>query len=192
MNEKERKKKQLEETDLGPIYGYQWRQFGNHLSSPQKSFDQIKQVIKTLKEDPTDRRMIVSAWNPNDLHLMALPPCHILFHLIVINKTLHLNWFQRSCDLMLGIPFNLASYSLLLHLFAKEAKLKEGSITGMLSDVHIYENHIKQAKQQLLRTPLKLSSITTHHFNSLLKWEHSQTTLKNYQSHPKINFPIAI
>ena len=139
-----------------------------------------------------DRRMIVSAWNPQQLNEMALPPCHVLFHLNVIDNELNLTWFQRSCDVMLGIPFNLASYALLLHLLAKEANLKEGYVTGMLSDVHIYSNHIKEAKIQIKRSPKKLPTIITDPFKGILKWEYSQTRLNNYQSDKKITLEVAI
>ena len=136
--------------------------------------------------------MIVSAWNPLELKQMALPPCHILFHLNVINEELNLTWFQRSCDVMLGIPFNLASYALLLHLLAKEAKLKEGVVSGMLSDVLIYQNHIPGAKLQITREPRNLPTIQTPTFTDLFSWEHSQTQLVNYHSAEKIAFEVAV
>ncbi|MCD4812482.1 thymidylate synthase [bacterium] len=189
--DEERKRIQMEENDLGPVYGFQWRHFGQS-DDVKKGVDQLAQVVETLKTNPQDRRMLVSAWNPLALPHQALPPCHVLFHLVVIGNKLNLTWFQRSCDLMLGIPFNLASYAILLHLLAKEAGLKEGMVTGMLSDVHIYENHIEGAKEQLKREPLSLPRIETKSFISIFDWQYDQTELVDYQSHPKIVFPIAV
>ena len=192
-----------DDNDLGPIYGYQWRNFGgyspanddskkNDLHQHSTGCDQLKQLVEQLKSNPNDRRMLVSAWNPLDLPFMALPPCHVLFHLVALDGKLNLTWFQRSCDLMLGIPFNLASYSLLLHLLAKESNLKTGKVIGMLSDVHIYENHLEQAKKQLKNKPLPLPEIQTEPFTNIFAWKHSDTKLINYQSHDKIVYPIAI
>lgn len=184
LNDKERKSFQQQETDLGKIYGYQWRNFGG--------VDQLQTLVDMLKTDPMNRRMLVSAWNPTDLPEMALPPCHVLFHVVVIDTIIHLTWFQRSCDLLLGIPFNLGSYALLLHLLALESGLTPGVVTGMLSDVHIYENHISGAKEQLTRSPYPLPKIHTASFNGILNWEHSHTRLEGYQHHPRINFKVAV
>jgi len=192
LNDDERKKRQLEEHELGPVYGFQWRNFNGSLDGSVKGVDQLTQVLETLKTDPTNRRMLVSAWNPQALESMALPPCHILFHIVVIGDTINLTWFQRSCDLMLGIPFNLSSYALLLHLLAKESGYKEGVVTGMLSDVHIYEDHIKNARLQLERHPMELCQVKTEPFSSIFTWEHSHTSFENYESHQKISFPIAV
>ena len=184
--DQERKNYQLQEQDLGKIYGYQWRNFNG------SGNDQLAKAVDTLKRDPDNRRMIVSAWNPVHLHEMALPPCHILFHLNVIDGELNLTWFQRSCDVMLGIPFNLASYAVLLHLLAKEANLKEGMVTGMLSDVHIYENHIDGAKVQISRQPKTLPTIETNSFTDIFSWEYSHTKLTGYESDEKINFEVTV
>lgn len=191
VSNEERKKIQMEENDLGPIYGFQWRNFGQSEEIP-KGVDQLAKVVETLKTDPVNRRMLVSAWNPLALPHQALPPCHVLFHLVVIDGHLNLSWFQRSCDLMLGIPFNIASYAILLHLLAKEAGLKEGMVTGMLSDVHIYENHVAGAKEQLTRRPMTLPKIKTDNFTDIFNWTYDQTVLVDYASHPKIVFPIAV
>lgn len=191
LSDEERKKFQMEENDLGPVYGFQWRRFGESSAIPQ-GVDQLAQVVQTLKTNPHDRRMLVSAWNPLALPHQALPPCHVLFHLVVIDGHLNLTWFQRSCDVMLGIPFNLASYAVLLHLLAKEAGLKEGLVTGMLSDVHIYEDHLPGAKLQLSRQPMPLPTITTPNFTSIFDWTYDQTQLQDYHAHPKIAFPIAV
>ena len=142
------KKMMYEERDLGPIYGFQWRHFnavyeGFDVNYDDKGVDQLKNLVKKLKTDPNDRRMLVSAWNPLQLWEMALPPCHYSFQVTVIDDELNLSWNQRSVDTMIGLPFNIASYALLLHLLAKESNLKEGKLTGFLSDVHIYENHLE-------------------------------------------------
>ena len=192
LSDEERKKRQLEEHELGPIYGFQWRNFNGSPDGSVPGFDQLAAVVKTLKTDPTNRRMVVSAWNPLALESMALPPCHILFHLVVIGTTLNLTWFQRSCDLMLGIPFNLSSYALLLHLLALEGGFTAGTVSGMLSDVHIYEDHIENARDQVQRQPLELCRVRTEPFVSIFEWEHNHTSFENYSSHPRINFPIAV
>lgn len=189
--------KMREERDLGPIYGFQWRHFGaEYLGLEQnyakKGVDQLEGLVNTLKKNPADRRMIVSAWNPQQLNQMALPPCHYQFQVTVIDKKLNLLWSQRSVDTMLGLPFNIASYGLLLHLLAKETQLKEGKLIGFLGDVHIYENHFQAAKEQLTRKPHVLPLLETNDFKSIFEWEHTQTEVKNYQSHPKINFEIAV
>lgn len=193
LNDEERRRKQIEETDLGPIYGVQWRNFAsNYKSGEKEGVDQLKNLVDTLKSNPNDRRMLVSAWNPLALKEMALPPCHILFHLVAIGDVLNLNWFQRSCDLMLGIPFNLASYALLLDLLSQEARLSPGKVTGMLSDVHIYENHIEGAEEQLKRNPLPLPRVVTDSFTSIFDWNYNQTRLVDYKFHPPISFSVAV
>ena len=193
------KKRMLTERDLGPIYGFQWR----HWNAPYENYDtdyagagvdQLKRVIETIKTDPDDRRMIVSAWNPQALDAMALPPCHYLFQITVIDGHLNLLWNQRSVDVMLGLPFNIASYSLLLHLLAKETGLAEGRLVGFLADVHIYENHRAGAKEQLGRDPNRyhLPTLETNGFTSIFDWQAGQTTVQNYQSYPTIKFEIAV
>ena len=186
LNNEEKKEFQKKEVDLGKIYGYQWRNFNS------EGYDQLKKNIDILKTDPDNRRMLVTAWNPNQLNQMALPPCHVLHHLNVIEDTLHLCWFQRSVDTMLGLPYNLASYALLLHLYCKESGLKEGLVSGFLSDVHIYENHIDGAKIQMERTPLLLPKIETSNFTSIFDWNHTNTKVIGYTSHERMNFEVAI
>ncbi len=193
------KKKMLEERDLGAIYGYQWRHFNalydNYDSDyTGKGVDQLKKVIETLKTNPNDRRMIVMAWNPTMLDEMALPPCHYGFQVTVIDGGLNLLWNQRSVDTMLGLPFNIASYALLLHLLAKETGLKEGKLVGFLADVHIYVNHVDGAKEQLVRdvNQYKLPTIQTNDFKSIFDWEYADTEVLNYESHPRIKFDIAV
>lgn len=192
LDDASRKKRQLEIDELGPIYGFQWRHFGASIEKPHEGYDQLKHVVETLKQNPSDRRMVVSAWNPPALKQMALPPCHILFHLVVIGGVLNLTWFQRSCDLMLGVPFNLASYALLLKLLALESGLEAGVVCGMLSDVHIYEDHVEGAREQITREPYPLPGVEIHNFTSIFDWSYDETEIVNYQSHPRIHFPIAV
>lgn len=193
------KKRMQEERDLGPIYGFQWRHFGAEYIDYTTDYtgqgvDQLKRVIDTLKTNPTDRRMIVSAWNPVKLHEMALPPCHYAYQLTVINGKLNLLWNQRSVDTMLGLPFNIASYALLLHLLAKETGLKEGKLVGFLADVHIYLNHLEGAREQLTRDPntYPLPQIMTEQFASIFDWKAEDSKIVGYESHPKIAFEIAV
>lgn len=186
LSEADRKEFQLNESDLGYIYGSQWRNFNN------QGYDQLNNIINTLKNNPNDRRMICSAWNPLALEEQALPPCHVLFHVTVVNNTLHLCWFQRSVDSMLGLPFNLSSYALLLHLLCKETGLKEGILTGFLSNCHIYENHVAGAKIQIERRPLDLPRIETPSFTSIFEWDYEDTKLKSYKSHDKIQLEVAV
>jgi thymidylate synthase len=195
----EHKKKMREERDLGPVYGFQWRHFGaeyqNHDSNyAGQGFDQLKRVVDKLKSDPHDRRMIVSAWNPLAMHKMGLPPCHYAYQVTVIDGKLNLLWNQRSVDTMLGLPFNIASYGLLLHLLAKEANLKEGKLIGFLADTHIYVNHVEGAKEQLSRdhTMYPLPQIQTDNFKSIFEWKAEETKILNYQSYPTIKFEIAV
>lgn len=198
-HDNETKAKMSAERDLGPIYGFQWRHFNADYESYDsdysgKGVDQLKQIVDRLKSNPSDRRMIVSAWNPIKIPEMALPPCHYAFQVTVINGKLNLLWNQRSVDTMLGLPFNISSYALLLHLLAKESGLKEGKLAGFLADTHIYVNHLDGAKEQLNRDPntYPLPQIITENFTSIFDWKAADTQLINYQSYPKIEFPIAI
>lgn len=195
----EAKMRMREERDLGPIYGFQWR----HFNAPYHEYstdysgqgvDQLKKVVETLKTNPNDRRMIVSAWNPSMMSQMGLPPCHYAFQVTVINGKLNLLWNQRSVDTMLGLPFNIASYGLLLHLLAKESGLAEGKLVGFLADVHIYVNHIDGAREQLSRDSEKfpLAKIATQPFASIFDWRAGDSALMGYESYPKIELPIAI
>ncbi len=193
----ETKEKMKKERDLGPVYGWVWRNFGAEYVAYNKSpigygVDQLHNLVEKLKKDPSDRRMIVSAWNPVDIHRMALPPCHYGFQVTVIGKRLNLLWNQRSVDVMLGLPFNIASYGLLLHLLAKESNLEEGNLVGFLADTHIYVNHIDGAKAQMKRTPLTLPSIVTSGNSSIFDWDYTKSNIVNYQHHPKISFEIAV
>jgi thymidylate synthase len=193
------KQKMKEERDLGPIYGFQWRHFNADYRDFTTDYtglgvDQLKNLVEKLKSDPSDRRMIVSAWNPLKIKDMALPPCHYGFQVTVINGKLNLLWNQRSVDTMLGLPFNIASYALLLHLLAKESGLQEGKLVGFLADVHIYVNHLEGAKEQLSRDPnlYPLPRLETENFTSIFDWKYEDTKVVNYQSYPKIEFEIAV
>lgn len=195
----EAKKKMMEERDLGPIYGFQWRHFNAVYDSYDSEYtgqgvDQLKKVVETLKTNPNDRRMIVCAWNPSMLGQMGLPPCHYAFQVTVINGKLNLLWNQRSVDTMLGLPFNITSYALLLHLLAKEAGLQEGKLVGFLADTHIYINHIDGAKEQLTRDPNKypLPKVETENFTSIFDWKYTDSEVRGYESYPKIEFSIAV
>jgi len=193
------KKRMLEERDLGPIYGFQWRHFNAKYENydtdyTNKGTDQLKKIVETLKTNPRDRRMIVNAWNPLQLEEMGLPPCHYSFQVTTIDGKLNLMWNQRSVDTMLGLPFNIASYALLLHLLAKETGLKEGKLIGFLADVHLFENHTEGAKEQILRDPNKypLPKIETKNWKSIFDWKYEDTEIINYESYPRISFEIAI
>ncbi|MBE6457477.1 MAG: thymidylate synthase [Alphaproteobacteria bacterium] len=197
------------ERDLGPIYGFQWRHFGGEYQwnperikkdptdnfNPQKpGIDQVANAIDKLKHNPSDRRIIVSAWNPTDFPYMALPPCHMMHQLIVRNGKLNLIWTQRSCDMFLGIPYNIASYALLLLLYAKEAGLKPGILKGELHDAHIYTNHLSQVALQLQRKPLPLPTveIPDKNWNGMLNWHANDGfKLHNYVCHDRLRGEVA-
>ena len=196
-NDEQTKARMIDERELGPIYGWQWRNFGARYTAHDKApesagIDQLKQVVDTLKTDPGSRRMIVSAWNPLDLSRMALPPCHYAFQLTVIDSRLNLLWNQRSVDVALGLPFNIASYACLLHLFAKEAGLGEGRLIGFLGDTHIYVNHVDGLREQIARAPKPLPQIKTENFTSIFDWHYGDTVVENYDPHPAIKFEIAV
>ncbi len=196
-HDEETKWKMLEEADLGPIYGFQWRHFGAvyrglEVNYTGQGVDQLADLINTIKTKPTDRRMIVSAWNPAQLHLMALPPCHYQFQVNISEDKLNLAWTQRSVDTMLGLPFNIASYATLLHLLAKETGYKEGKLVGFFGDTHMYVNHLEGAEKQLSRKLFPLPAIETKNFTSIFDWRYIDTEVLNYQHHPFIKYPIAV
>lgn len=196
-HDEETKRRMREERDLGPLYGWQWRYAGAkyrgfNVNYAGEGEDQLTKAVRILKTNPSSRRMVVSAWNAPDLEMMALDPCHYTWQIDVIDKELHLSWDQRSVDTMLGLPFNIASYGLLLHLLAKESGFKEGKLVGFLGDTHIYNNHIKGAKEQLTRIPRQLPKAVTDGFTSIFDWTHQDTKFEGYDSYPKINFEIAV
>lgn len=196
-HDEETKKKMMEERDLGPIYGWQWRHFGAKYIDYKTNYegqgvDQIKRLIHLLKTKPHDRQMLVLAWNPVDVEKVVPPFCHYGFQVTVINNKLNLMWNQRSIDVALGLPFNIASYGLLLHLLAKETGFKEGKLVGFLGDTHIYVNHVEGLKEQLSRQPMKLPIIKTENFTSIFDWEYEDSKVENYEHHPRIKFDIAV
>ena len=196
-HDKETKKKMMEERDLGPIYGWQWRHFGAKYVDYKTDYenqgvDQIKRLVHLLKTKPHDRQMLVLAWNPLDIDKVIPPFCHYGFQITVLNGKLNLMWNQRSVDTALGLPFNIASYGLLLHLLAKEAGLKEGRLVGFLGDTHIYTNHVEGLKEQLSREPKKLCSIKTNNFTSIFDWKYTDSEVENYEHDPRIKFEIAV
>jgi thymidylate synthase len=168
--------------DLGPIYGSQWRKFGDSLRC-----DQLKTIADRLRENPYDRRMVCSAWSPQDIPYMALPPCHLIWNVIVYGDTISLWWGQRSCDLMLGVPFNIASYGLLLMLLAAHANLKPWKLTGILGDCHIYENQLDAAREQVEREPRPLPLLYTPN-QDIFDWTHNHVDLVDYDPHPALDF----
>jgi len=179
-----------ENGNLGPVYGYQWR----HWRTPDgREIDQIDNLIGSLKTRPDSRRHIVSAWNPADVDKMALPPCHALFQFYVANGRLSCQMYQRSADLFLGVPFNIASYAALTLMVAQVTDLKPGDFVLTLGDAHIYLNHLEQVREQLSRSPrpfpkLKLNPAV----KELLDFRYEDFTLEGYDPHPAIKAPIAV
>ncbi len=181
----ETRRKMLEEDDLGEIYGVQWRDFNN------QGYDQLKKIVETLKTNPHDRRMVCSAWNPLALDKQALPPCHYNW-VVSVDDKLHLSFSMRSVDVGLGLPFNIASYSLLAHLLSLESNIPVGTVTGFLNNVHIYTNHVEGLSMQLNRNPFDPPKIETVDFDSIFNWRFDQTKVTGYKSHEKISLPIAV
>ena len=178
-----------ENGDLGPIYGYQWRHWGATGETP--GVDQIQQVIETIKKDPTSRRIIVSAWNVTDIPKMRLPPCHALFQFYVNDRSLDCQLYQRSADLALGVPFNIASYALLQAMIAQECELVPRHFVHTLGDAHIYLNHVEGVKTQLARDPMALPKLVLAP-KKVLDMTFEDVTLEGYQHHPFIKFPVAV
>jgi thymidylate synthase len=192
-NDEETKSKMKAEDDLGLIYGNQWRDFRDpDNSEPGDGLDQLKIIVNRLKTNPTDRRMICMAWNPLALDYQALPPCHYSWQVLSDGNTLDLLWSQRSCDVPLGIPYNIASYALLLKLLAKEVNMKEGKLVGFLADCQIYQNQNDGVTEQLTRTPLELCQVDIPNFKSIYDWESTDLETKDYKHHGKISMPIAV
>jgi thymidylate synthase len=179
-----------ENGDLGPVYGYQWRSWP---AADGRKIDQISAVIQSIKENPDSRRHLVNAWNVGDLDKMALPPCHILFHFYVVNGTLSCQMYQRSADIFLGVPFNIASYALLLMMVAQVTGLRPGEFIHTFGDAHIYLNHIEQVKLQLTREPLPLPVMKLNpEVSNIFDFTFDDFTLVNYQSHPHIKGEISV
>ena len=176
--------------NLGPVYGKQWRSWE---VPGGESIDQIRQVEQQIRQTPDSRRMIVSAWNVADLDKMALPPCHLLFQFYVADGRLSCQLYQRSADLFLGVPFNIASYSLLTTLMAHAAGLEPGEFVHTFGDVHLYENHLEQAQLQLSRTPRELPRVNVRAVrDSIIDYRADDIELVAYDPHPRIPAPIAV
>lgn len=180
---------------LGRIYGVQWRQW---LTAHNEYLDQIANLIEQIKTNPTSRRLLVTAWRPDELHEMALPPCHYAFQIIIEqqSRTMHLLWNQRSCDMFLGVPFNIASYATLLHILAHVTGYQVGTLTGFLADVHIYENHLDQVCEQLSREPRPLPSLRISQRHgctwSVDSIEPHDIRLENYTHHEPLSASMAV
>src|SRR6266478_3810820 len=176
--------------DLGPIYGYQWRSWpapdGRHI-------DQLSEVLAQIRKNPDSRRLVVSAWNVADIPRMALAPCHALFQFYVADGRLSCQLYQRSADIFLGVPFNIASYALLTHMIAQQCDLEPGEFIHTLGDVHIYNNHFEQARLQLNREPLKLPRMRINpSVNSIFEFNYEDFELIGYEAHPHIKAEVAV
>ena len=179
-----------ENGELGPVYGYQWR----HWRTPEGGeIDQIKNIIDSIKKKPDSRRHLVSAWNPADVERMALPPCHALFQFYVADGRLSCQLYQRSADLFLGVPFNIASYALLTLMVAQVCGLATGEFVLTLGDAHLYLNHLDQAREQLARAPRALPRIKLNpEVTDIFGFRYEDFTLEGYDPHPAIKAPIAV
>ncbi|HEU0289693.1 MAG TPA: thymidylate synthase [Burkholderiales bacterium] len=176
--------------DLGPVYGYQWRSWP---SPDGRHIDQIGQVLDQIRKNPDSRRMIVSAWNVSDLPKMALLPCHAMFQFYVANGKLSCQLYQRSADLFLGVPFNIASYALLTLMVAQVCGLRPGDFVHTFGDTHLYLNHLEQAREQLGRTPRKLPVMQLNPaVRDLFQFKYEDFTLESYDPHPAIKAPVAV
>lgn len=179
-----------ENGDLGPVYGRQWRSWATPNGA---AIDQMSKLLDQIKNNPNSRRLIVSAWNPADVDDMALPPCHCLFQFYVADGRLSCQLYQRSADVFLGVPFNIASYALLLMMIAQVTGLKPGEFVHSLGDAHLYANHFEQARLQLQRDPLPLPEMRINpDVTDLFSFRYEDFELLNYQSHPHISAPIAV
>ncbi len=176
--------------DLGPVYGHQWRSW---TGADGQTYDQIKDVLKQIKTNPDSRRMIVNAWNVADLPKMALSPCHALFQFYVADGKLSCQLYQRSADVFLGVPFNIASYALLTMMMAQVTGLEPGEFIHSFGDAHLYNNHMEQTRLQLTREPYPLPTMKLNpEVKDLFDFEYEDFTLENYQHHPAIKAPVAV
>lgn len=179
-----------ENGDLGPVYGSQWR---NWPTPAGEHIDQIKQVLEQIRNNPDSRRMIVSAWNVADIPQMKLPPCHALFQFYVADGKLSCQLYQRSADIFLGVPFNIASYALLTHMMAQQAGLGVGDFVWTGGDCHLYSNHMDQVNEQLSRTSFPLPQLVIKRQpDTLFDYQYDDFVFKNYQFHPAIKAPVAV
>jgi len=179
-----------DEGELGPVYGVQWRSWN---AADGKTIDQISQVIEGIKGNPTSRRLIVSAWNVGELQAMALPPCHLLFQFYVADGKLSCQLYQRSADVFLGVPFNIASYSLLTMMVAQVCSLEPGEFVHTFGDLHLYNNHIEQAQLQLTRQPYPLPEMRINpEVTSIFDFHYEDFELVDYQAHPHIKAKVSV
>ena len=179
-----------ENGDLGPVYGKQWRSWATPTG---ETIDQISRVLNDIKTNPNSRRHIVSAWNPSDVDDMALPPCHCLFQFFVADGGLSCQLYQRSADIFLGVPFNIASYALLTHMMAQATGLRPGEFVHTFGDAHLYHNHLEQARLQLQRTPGVLPTIKLNEdVTDLFAFQYKDFSIENYVAQPHIKAPVAV
>lgn len=179
-----------ENGDLGRVYGAQWRDWRG---ADGKSVDQISQLIEQIQKNPDSRRLIVSGWNPAEIHLMKLPPCHTLFQFFVLNGCLSCQLYQRSADLFLGVPFNISSYALLTLMVAQVTGLQAGDFVHTFGDIHIYNNHLEQVREQLSRAPRSLPRMELNPaVKNIFDFKYADFTLTGYDPHPSIKAPIAV
>ena len=178
-----------ENGELGPVYGVQWRNW----TGREQNVDQIAELIKTIKTNPDSRRMIVTAWNVAEIHKMALPPCHMMFQVYVANGKLSCQLYQRSCDIFLGVPFNIASYSLLTHMLAQQCDLEVGDFVWTGGDCHIYSNHYEQVELQLSREPRAYPQLRINRRpDSIFDYRFEDFEIVGYDPHPHIKAPVAV
>jgi len=179
-----------EKGNLGPVYGHQWRKWE---SADGRIVDQITQVVEQIKTNPDSRRLIVSAWNVGDIEKMALPPCHLLFQFYVAEGKLSCQLYQRSADVFLGVPFNIASYSLLTRMMAQVCGLKPGEFVHTLGDAHLYSNHMEQAELQLSREPKRLPRLVINpEVKGIFDFKYEDFEVVDYEPHPHIKAPVAV
>lgn len=179
-----------ENGELGPVYGKQWRSWQG---ADGKTYDQIRSVVEQIRKNPDSRRLIVSAWNVADVSKMALPPCHCLFQFYVADGKLSCQLYQRSADVFLGVPFNIASYALLTHMMAQVCDLEVGDFVHTFGDVHLYSNHLEQAHEQLSRTPRPLPRLQLNsEVKDLFSFRYEDIEIVGYDPHPPIKAPVAV
>ena len=179
--------------DLGPVYGVQWRSWPAPTpEDPHRTIDQIAKVLDLIRTHPDSRRMIVTAWNPAQVDSMALPPCHALFQFYVADGRLSCQLYQRSCDMFLGVPFNIASYALLTLMMAQQADLEPGEFVWTGGDCHIYDNHVEQVLEQLSRKPYPYPTMRIRKADSIFSYQYEDFEVVDYQCHPAIKAPVAV
>ena len=179
--------------DLGPVYGVQWRSWPAPTpEDPDRTIDQIAKVLDLIRTHPDSRRMIVTAWNPAQVDSMALPPCHALFQFYVADGKLSCQLYQRSCDMFLGVPFNIASYALLTLMMAQQTDLEPGEFVWTGGDCHIYDNHVEQVLEQLSRKPYPYPTMRIRKADSIFSYQYEDFEVVDYQCHPAIKAPVAV